>query len=217
MQDLRGLTVEDLKSYYRNYYSPNNAFVVVVGDFESKQMLAKIKATFGRIPRGPEPPPVTIKEVPQRGERRVTLRKEAKLPYLLMYYHVPTLRNPDGYALDLLTVILAGGRSSRFFQELVYKQRIARNASADYHGLSIDPTLFYITAQAMPGKSGTELESAIDRLIEQIKSEPVGDRELRKAKNQTVSDIVFRQDRIFGQGMRIGRYELSVGRKYMDH
>ena len=216
MQDLRNLTLQHLKSYYRTYYSPNNAFVVVVGDFAPTEILAKIKATFGQIPRGPDPPKVKITETPQRGERRVTLKKEAELPYLLMHYHVPNLKDPDSYALDLLTVILASGRSSRLFRDLVYGQRLARRVSADYSGLSIDPTVLSISAQAMPGKSAAQVERAIDQVLEQIKSEPVGERELQKAKNQVEADIIFRQDSIFGQGMRIGRYEISVGLELMD-
>ncbi|MFB3061853.1 MAG: M16 family metallopeptidase [Candidatus Binatia bacterium] len=216
MQDLRNLTLHDLKSYYQTYYSPNNAFVVVVGDFAPTVILAKIKATFGQIPRRPDPPKVKITETPQRGERRVTLKKEAELPYLLIHYHVPSLKDPDSYALDLLTVILASGRSSRLFRDLVYGQRLARRVSADYSGLSIDPTVLSISAQAMPGKSAAEVEHAIDQVLEQIRSEPIGARELQKAKNQVEADTIFRQDSIFGQGMRIGRYEISVGLELMD-
>ena len=216
MQDLRNLTLQDLKSYYRTYYSPNNAFVVVVGDFAPTEILAKIKATFGQIPRGPDTSKVNITEIQQRGERRVTLKKEAELPYLLMNYHVPNLKDPDSYALDLLTVILASGRSSRLFRDLVYGQRLARRVSADYGGLSIDPTVLSISAQAMPGKSAAEVEHAIDQVLERIKSEAIGDRELQKAKNQVEADYVFRQDSIFGQGMKIGRYEISVGLELMD-
>ena len=82
--------------------------------------------------------------------------------------------------------------------------------------MSIDPTVLSISAQAMPGKSAAEVEHAIDQVLERIKSEPIGKRELQKAKNQVEADYVFRQDSIFGQGMRIGRYEISVGLELMD-
>ncbi len=91
-----------------------------------------------------------------------------------MHYHVPNLKDPDSYALDLLTVILASGRSSRLFRDLVYGQRLARRVSADYSGLSIDPKVLSISAQAMPGKSAAQVEHAIDQVLEKIKSEPVG-------------------------------------------
>ena len=207
MGDIKNMTREDLKRYYRVYYAPNNAFLVVVGDFSSKEILTKIKATFGKIPRGSDIPKVKIKEIPQRGERRVNLKKEAELPLLLIYYHVPNLSNSDSFALDLLTGILAGGRSSRLHQDLVYRRRMARRVDADYSRLSVDPTIFSISAQAMPEKDPAEVERAIDNLLEQIRSQPVTERELLKAKNQVESSFIFSQDSIFGQAMRIGRYE----------
>ncbi|MCZ6562349.1 MAG: pitrilysin family protein [Deltaproteobacteria bacterium] len=216
MGDIKNMTREDLKRYYRVYYAPNNAFLVVVGDFSSKEILTKIKATFGKIPRGSDIPKVKIKEVPQRGERRVNLKKEAELPLLLIYYHVPNLSSPDSFALDLLTVILASGRSSRLHQDLVYRQRLARKVDADYSRLSVDPPIFSISAQAMPRKDSTEMERAIDNLLEQIRSEPVTERELQKAKNQVESSFIFSQDSIFGQAMRIGRYEIAARWRLKD-
>jgi zinc protease len=184
--------------------------LVVVGDFSSKEILTKIKTAFGKIPRGSDIPKVKIKEIPQRGERRVNLKKEAELPLLLIYYHVPNLSNPDSFALDLLTVILASGRSSRLHQDLVYRRRLARRVDADYSRLSVDPTIFSISAQAMPEKDPAEVERAIDNLLEQIRSQPVTGRELLKAKNQVESSFIFSQDSIFGQAMRIGRYEKAA-------
>ncbi len=139
MSDIMNLTRDDLKQFYKTYYVPNNAYIVAVGDFDSDKMLAKIKQEFGNIKRGPEPPKVTLEEPPQKGERRTALKKEAELPLLSMYYHVPNIQNPDGYALDLLSVILASGRSSRLYQDLVYHKRIATGVDADYDGVSIGP------------------------------------------------------------------------------
>ena len=216
MGDIKNMTREDLKRHYRVYYAPNNAFLVVVGDFVSKEILTKIKTAFGKIPRGSDIPKVKIKEVPQRGERRVNLKKEAELPLLLIYYHVPNLSSPDSFALDLLTVILASGRSSRLHQDLVYRRRLARKVDADYSRLSVDPPIFSISAQAMPRKDSIEMERAIDHLLEQIRSEPVTDRELQKAKNQVESSFIFSQDSIFGQAMRIGRYEIAARWRLKD-
>ncbi|MFQ5904294.1 MAG: M16 family metallopeptidase, partial [Candidatus Binatia bacterium] len=159
---------------------------------------------------------VKVEEPPQRGERRVILKKEAELPFLLIYYHVPNLEEPDSFALDLLTVILAGGRSSRLYQELVYHKRLARSVDADYGGLSVDPTIFSITAQVMPEKDPAEVERAIDILLDRVRSEPVDDRELEKAKNQVEAAFVFGQDSIFGQAMRIGQYESSARWQLLD-
>jgi zinc protease len=207
MSDILNLSGDDLRQFYKTYYAPNNAFIVVVGDFDAQQISAKIKQEFGKISRGAAAPKVTLEEPPQKGERRVALKKEAELPLLSMYYHVPNLQDSDGFALDLLSVILASGRSSRLHQDLVYNKRIATGVDADYDGVSIGPAIFSFTAQVMPDKQQAEVESAIDKVVAQVRSEPVSDRELEKAKNQVEAAFVFGQDSIFGQALRIGQFE----------
>jgi zinc protease len=216
MDDIQNLTRQDLVDYYKLYYAPNNAFIVMTGDFSTQEMLPKIKAAFGNLPRGPEPPKVRAEEPPQQGERRVALKKEAELPFVLMYYHTPNLKSPDSYALDVLSVVLAGGRSSRLYHDLVYQKRLARSVDADYNGLAIDPSVFSVTAQLMPGKEPAEIEGEMDRLLEQVKKELISDRELQKAKNQIESAFVYAQDSIFGQAMKIGYYEAVGGWRLMD-
>jgi len=216
MDDIQNLSRQDLVDFYKLYYAPNNAYIVVTGDFSTEEILAKIKSAFEKIPRGAEPPKVRAEEPPQRGERRVILKKEAELPFILMYYHAPNLKSPDNYALDLLSVVLAGGRSSRLYHELVYQKRIARSIDADYSGVSIDPTGFSVTGQLMPGKEPAEVEREIDGLLEKIKLELISERELQKAKNQIESSFIFAQDSIFGQAMKIGYYEAAAGWRMMD-
>jgi zinc protease len=216
MDDIQNLTRQDLVDYYKLYYAPNNAFIVMTGDFSTQEMLPKIKAAFGKIPRGLEPPKVRAEEPPQQGERRATLKKEAELPFVLMYYHTPNLKSPDSYALDVLSVVLAGGRSSRLYHDLVYQKRLARSVDADYNGLAIDPSVFSVTAQLMPGKEPAEIEREMDRLLEQVKAELISDRELQKAKNQIESEFIYAQDSIFGQAMKIGYYEAVGGWRLMD-
>ena len=216
MADIENLSREDLQAYYRTYYVPNNAFIVVVGDFSTEEILVKIKHSFGKIPRGTDPPAVKAQEPPQRGERRAILKKEAELPFLSLYYHAPNLKHPESFAIDLLTVILSGGRSSRLYQDLVYRKRLARSIDADYAGLSIDPTIFSITAQLMPGKEPREVEQAIDLLLDRIRSEPVSEREIQKAKNQVEAAFIFGQDSVFGQAMRIGRYESTASWRLLE-
>jgi len=216
MDDILNLSRQDLADYYKLYYAPNNAFVVVTGDFSPAEILPKIKAAFEKIPRGTEPPKVRAEEPPQRGERRLTLKKEAELPFVLMFYHAPNLNSPDNYALDVLSVVLAGGQSSRLYRELVYQKRIARSIDADYSSVSIDPTGFTVTAQLMPGKAPEEIEREIDSLLEKIKSEVISERELQKAKNQIEASFVFSQDSVFGQAMKIGYYEIAGGWRQID-
>ena len=216
MDDIQNLSRQDLVDHYKLYYAPNNAFIVVTGDFSTEEILPKIKAAFEKIPRGPESPKVRAEEPPQRGERRVAFKKEAELPFLMMFYHAPNLKSPDNFALDLLTVVLAGGRSSRLYHDLVYQKRLVRNVDASYSSVSIDPGGFNVTAQLMPGKEPPEVEHEIDALLDKVKSELISERELQKAKNQIESSFVFAQDSIFGQAMKIGYYEANGDWRQMD-
>jgi zinc protease len=216
MQDILKLSREEMRDFYKLYYAPNNAYIVVTGDFSTAEILAKIRAAFGKIPRGDKPPPVDVTEPSQRGERRVILKKEAELPFVLIYHHAPNLRSRDTYALDLLTVLLAGGRSSRLYQDLVYEKRLARSVDSDYSGVSIDPSLISVTTQLLPGKEPEQVEREIDALLEKLKSEPISERELQKAKNQVEAAFVFAQDSIFGQAMKIGFYEAAGDWRLMD-
>jgi zinc protease len=216
MHDIENLTRQDLVDFYKLYYSPNNAFIVVSGDFSTDEILPKIKAAYGKIPRGATPPKVQAEEPPQRGERRTVLKKEAELPFVMTYYHAPNLKSPDSFALDLLTVILAGGRSSRLHQDLVYQKRLVRGVDADYSGASIDPTVFSVTAQLLPGKEPGPIQREIDGLIDKVKTELVGERELNKAKNQVEAAFIFGRDSIFGQAMKIGFYEAVGDWRLMD-
>ena len=216
MQDIENLTRQDLVDFYKLYYVPNNAFVVVIGDFSTAEILPKIKSAFGKIPRRPEPPKVSSTEPEQRGERSVILKKEAQLPFILAFYHAPNLKSPDSFALDLLSVVLAGGRSSRLYHDLVYQKRLVRGVDADYSAVSIDPMGLSIHAQLLPGIEPPTVGREIDRLLEKAKSELISERELQKAKNQIEAAFIFAQDSIFGQAMKIGYYEAVGGWRQMN-
>jgi zinc protease len=216
MEDIQNLTRQDLVDFYKLYYAPNNAFIVVVGDFSTDEILPKIKATFGKIPRGAEPPKVQVTEPEQRGERKLNFRKEAELPFVLQFYHAPNLKSPDSFALDVLSVVLAGGRSSRLHHEMVYQKRLVRGVDADYSGVSVDPMGFSIYAQLLPGIESANVEREMDRLIDKVKTELVSERELQKAKNQIEAAFVFAQDSIYGQAMKIGLYEAAGGWRQME-
>lgn len=216
MEDILNLTRQDMVDFYKLYYAPNNAFIVVTGDFTTDELLAKIRAAYGKIPRGAAPPEVNVVEPEQRGERRVMLKKAAELPVVLMTYQAPTLKSPDSFALELLAVVLAGGRSSRLHHELVYQKRMVRGIDADYGAVSIDPAGFSLSAQLLPGVEPARVEREIDRLLNQLKSGLISERELQKAKNQIEAAFVFAQDSIFGQAMKIGGYEIAGGWRQMN-
>ena len=209
--DIERLTAEDLRAWYDTYYQPNNAILVAVGDFQASELLEKVRARFGPIPRGSDPPPVRAAEPEQRGERRVWLRREAQLPVIFIGYPVPNHRSPDAYALDVLSVILAGGRASRLYQRLVYRERLALDAGGDYGRLSLDPESFTFYATALPGKTVEEVERALLAEVEQLQTELVGEEELQRAKNQIEAAFLFGQDSVRTRAGTLGRYELVGG------
>ncbi len=216
MEDLMRITLEDLKKYYRTYYNPANAFLVAVGDFKRGEMLSRIEKTFGGVPPGTAPKQEKPEDPPQAGERRISVRKEAQLPFVVMGYRVPNLRHPDAYTLEVLNAILSEGKSSRLSQKLVLEKQLVLEAESENSLLSKDPALFYVYAVPLPGKQAGEVEKALEEEIERLQKEPVEKRELEKAKNQLESSFIYSQDSLFFQAMLLARYEIAQSWKVID-
>ena len=211
MSDLKDLKPGDLMNHYQTYYAPNNAVIIVVGDVEKGDIVSKITAAFGDIPEGPEIQRPKIEEGPQRGEKRLFVKKEAELPFIVSAYKVPDIKHEDGFALDVLGSILSDGKSSRLYQKLVYQQQIALSAWAGYEGLYKDPFLFLTGATAASGKNIEEVEKAINDEIEKIKKAPPSEIEVQKAKNQIEASFIMGQDSIYMQAKMIGTFEMIGG------
>ena len=216
MEDLMRVTLEDLKRYYQTYYNPSNSFLVAVGDFKRGEMLSRIEKTFGSIPQGMAPKQEKPKDPPQAGERRISLKKEAQLPFLVMGYRIPNLHHPDAYVLEVISAILSGGKSSRLHQKLVLEKQLALDADSENSLLSKDPALFYVYATPLPGKQVGEVEKALEEEIERLQKEPVEKRELEKVKNQLESSFIYSQDSLFFQAMLLARYEIAQSWKVLD-
>ena len=216
MEDIARFTLEDLKAYYKTYYNPINAFLVVVGDFKKDELLPKIVEAFGSQAKGVAPDQEKDKDPPQIGERRIFVKKEAQLPFLLTGYHTPNLRDKDSYVLEVIATILSGGKSSRLYQRLVREKRLVLSADADQSLVSRDPSLFTLSAELLPGKEVAEVEKAFDQEIEQLQREPVGEKELEKTKNQLEASFIFGQDSIFNQAMLLARHEIALSWKTID-
>ncbi len=214
--DMLAWTREDLVQFYRTYYEPNNAILVVVGAIKKDEILPKIQTYFGPIPRRPDPPKVVTQEPPQIGERRLHVRKEAELPIYFAVHHVPNLTSPESFALQVLAYILGGGESSRFHLKAVYEKQLASYAAADYNPVHVDPYLFGFSAGPLPGKTAEEVEQVLYAEVERLVKEPIADRELQKAKNQIESEFIFAQDSVHAQAELLGRYEAVVSWKLLD-
>jgi zinc protease len=216
LEDIERFTLEDLKKYYQIHYNPANAILVVVGDFRKEELMPKVEKAFGPIPKGEIPEQKKGIDPPQNGERRVYVTREAELPYVVMGYHVPNVHHPDSYVLEVIAAILAGGKSSRFYQNLVREKQLALGADADNALLSKDPNLFTLSAQPFPGKEAAELEKALDQEIERLQKEPVGSSELQKAKNQLEATFIYGQDSLFYQAMVLAQCEIAGSWKLIE-
>jgi len=216
MADIGNITRDDLEKHYRTYYAPNNAAIVVAGDFDSTKVLALVEKYFGRVPRGTEVPKVGAVEPAQMGEKRVIVKREAELPVVYAGYKAPNLANKDSFALNVLQGILSAGKSSRLYRALVYEKQIALYAGGEYNDVSADPNLFTLYAGVMPGKSVDEVEKALYAEIERFKTEPVTDEELQKAKNQAEASFIMSQDSVFYQAMLLGQFETVASWKYLE-
>ncbi|MFQ5828522.1 MAG: M16 family metallopeptidase [Candidatus Methylomirabilia bacterium] len=216
MEDIKRITREEVQAFYGTYYVPNNALVVAAGDFNGSELLEKIRLHFGPIARRPAPPVVKAVEPAQRGERRITVRKEARLPQIYIGYHVPNYRSDDAPALEVLSVILSAGRASRLYKRLVYEQQIALNAGGDYSYLTADPYLFWFFVTPLVGQSTEVVEQALMREVGRLKDEPVSEIELQRAKNQIEASFVFGQDSVFRRASLLASFELSAGWRLLD-
>ena len=214
--DLKRITREEIHAFYKTYYAPNNALLVAVGDFKTEAVLAKIKAVFGPIPRGPEQPKVLAVEPEQSSERRLRVERPAELPIVYLGYPVPNQQSPDAAALDLLSVVLSGGRASRLYRHLVYERQLALEAGGDYSYFSFDPNLFWFYATPLPGQTPETMEKELLGEMELLKKEPVGDEELKRAKNQIEAGFVFQDDSVHKRAALLARFELIGGYALKD-
>jgi zinc protease len=216
VEDLKRITPAQIRAFYRSYYVPNNAILVLVGDFEAGAVLEKVKRWFGPIPRAAPPPAVLAVEPPQNGERRVAVKKQAQLPVAYLAWHVPNQQAADAPALEVLSTVLSGGRASRLYRSLVYERRLALEAGGDYSYFSLDPNLFWFWATALPGQTPETLEQALLAEMERLQQEPVSDEELARAKNQIEAGFVFQQDSVYRRAALLARFETIGGYRLLD-
>jgi len=219
MEDLENLTVEELRAWYQRWYNPNNAILIVVGDVNWQEVQKLAERYFGSLTNREEIflPPKKIAEPRQLGERRVIVKAPARLPYLVMGYHVPALRNSanswEPYALEVLAQLLAGDDSSRFSRELVRGAEIAAGIGVNYSLYSRLDELFTLGGVPAQGKDIATLENALRTQIQRIRNEPVLTDELELVKIRAVADNVYERDSIFYQAMQLGLLE-TIGLDY---
>lgn len=220
MDDLKTLRVEDAEAWYRRWYAPNNATLVVVGDVEPGAVFDLARRHFGGLPRSEINASAPPAEPRQQATRRTRVAAPAEVPSILLGFHAPrfeTGREWEPYALEVLAGILDGGNSARLARELVREQQIASRADVEYSPVARHPVLFAISATPARGRSVEELERALLAQIDRLRREPVSDAELDRVKAQVVAGNVFSRDSLYYQAMQIGILETAgLGWRALD-
>ena len=214
MRDLEQMTVDDLRNWYQQWYAPNNATVVIVGDVNPDEVSALAEKYFGSIPSQEIPRASQPTEVEPIGERRITVKLPAKLPALYMGFNVPSVNTAENdwepYALQMLAGVLDGGYSARIETELVRRQEIAAGVGAGYSPFSRGDTLLTISGVPHQNHTIDALESAIFEQLDILKKTLATTDELEPLKAQVISSLIYQQDSISSQANQIGRFE-SIG------
>lgn len=212
--DLEHLTVDDLRDWYRKWYAPNNATLVVVGDVDPAQVLALARKHFGPLEPEQVGTPKPRPEPAQRGEKRLRVKAPAKEPYLMMGWKAAGFGNAaadwEPYALEMLVSVLDGGASARFSRELVRGERIAADADASYSAFTRLPEMVTLDGTPAKGRTVEELERALLAQVERVRSEPVDQAELERIRTQLIAGKVYELDSVYYQALQLGMLE-TVG------
>jgi len=213
MKNLQNLQLEDVKKWYRDWYSPNNALLVIVGDVDAEQTVLQVQKYFADIPARKTPPRNDVLEFDHIGYRHMELNFPVKVPNLFMAWNVRSLvtaKNPqDAYALTIIRNILDSGISSRLQDRLVRDKKILTAVSVSYDPYSRGDSLLSISALPVDGKSLSEAEQAIQTEIELLKTELIQAEEVERVTAKYVSNLIYSQDDIAGQARMIGNLEIN--------
>ncbi|MBI5416475.1 insulinase family protein [Candidatus Poribacteria bacterium] len=213
------ITREDLIKYYKEKYVPNSMIIVVVGDIDSKEVLIKIKEAFKDFQRGLDNNLYLPEEPRQLGKRELLIEKDVNVTHMIIGYHGPSIFDKDLYAMDVLSMILGQGNSSRLFKEIKEKKQLVYSVSA-FSYTPNDPGIFGISLKLDRKNVKTAEESVINE-IEKIKNEGVTPEELKKAVTQVESDMIFGRQTVEGQARTIASDEMIAGntdfsKKYLE-
>ena len=219
MTDLESMTADDVRDWYARWYAPNNAFLIVVGDVSAERVFELAATHYGAVPTRALPMRKPQDEPAQAGARRVVVKAPAELPYLLMAYKAPVLRDVakdrEPYALAVLAAVLDGNDSARLKRRLVRERRIANEAGASYGAYSRGPGILMLEGVPAQGRTVAELETALRAELAAIADDGVTPAELERAKIQFVANQVYKRDSIFAQALEVGMLE-SAGLSFRD-
>jgi zinc protease len=213
MEDLSAAALPDVVEFFKTYYAPNNASLVVAGDIEFEPTRRLVEKWFGGIPRGPEVPPLAPAPAALTEVKRKTLTDRVQLPRLYMAWHTPAYFAPGDAAMDIVSSLLTGGKNSRLYRRLVYELQIAQDVTAGQQSQALGG-MFLVIATARPGHTLDELQKVIDEEIGQLKQAPPDEREMTRAMNQIEASFYQRMERtgsFGGKADQLNGYYVATG------
>jgi zinc protease len=211
-EDIEAMRFEDVQAFFRTYYRPANASLVLAGDIETERAFDLAEAYFGECPPGPKPAPVFASVVPA-GERRLLQEDRVELPRLYVAWHSPAMYAPFDAELDLAADVLANGKTSRLYRELVYERRLAVDVSASQHSREIGG-FFLLASTAAPGHTLGEIAAAVDEAIEHLGAQGPNDAEMERGAAQAEAHFIYRLQMLGGFGGRsdqLNAYNVMTG------
>ncbi|MCW8444911.1 insulinase family protein [Fluoribacter gormanii] len=221
MSDLKNMKVEDLQEWYKKYYAPNNATLVVVGDVNSEKVRILAEKYFGDLPKYPIPERRLQKEPPSLGQKIVRIQAPAKLPLLMIGYSAPSVSTAkesyEPYALEIIAGILDAGESARFSKNLIRGKHIATGADTYYNPYTRYQTQFIIYGSPSQNHTLNDLQDGLLSELDDLKNHPVSEIELQRIKNQIIAQKTFEKDSIFGQASELGLLQtIGIGWQKAD-
>ena len=213
MKTLNNIQLSDVKKWYRDWYSPNNAILVIVGDLDVQEALVQVQKYFGDIPARPTPSRNDVLEFERLGYRHMEVESNVQVPNLYMTWNVKSLstaKNPqDAYALTIIRSLLDSGISSRLQDRLVRDRKVLTSVSVSYDPYNRGDSLFGISALPAPGVNLTEAQTAIQKEIDLLKTETISEYELARISTRFISNLIYSQDSLSGQAKMIGNLEVN--------
>jgi zinc protease len=214
MNDLQNMKASDARDWYRSWYAPNNATVVISGDVDAKKVLALVEKYYGTVTAHELPVRKPQIEPTQKGIKQVQVKAPADSAQLTMAWKAPRLEpgkldDPEPYALELLTAVLDGYDNARLNRTLVKQEKVVNDVGVGYDMISRGPELFLISTTMAKGKTVAQAQISIRKALEELKQKGILESELKRIKVRILSEQIFKRDSIFGQAMEIGTTEMA--------
>ena len=214
MNDLQNMKATDARDWYRSWYAPNNATIVITGDVDAKKVLGMVEKYYGVAAAHDLPVRKPQIEPPQKGVKQVQVKAPADSAQLAMAWKAPRLElgkldDPEPYALELLTAVLDGYDNARLNRVLVKQEKVVNDVGVGYDMISRGPELFLISATMAKGKTVDQAQSSIRRALDELKQKGILESELKRIKVRILSEQIYKRDSIFGQAMEIGSTEMA--------